>query len=94
MRITDKEIQHLADLSALQISQEEMKEFGEKFEGIKGFIDQIQNATVDATFEFDKKIKLENLREDKAKPSLDNEAVLKNAPDKKSGAFRVPKVVG
>ena len=39
-------------------------------------------------------LSLENvLREDKVEPSLSQEEALANAPDKKDGYFKVPKVI-
>lgn len=90
MNFSKKEIQHLADLSALKFSEKEIEEFVEEFNNITAFVSQIQNANIDVTIKYDKTKTIEQLREDVAKPGFSNEEVLLNAPEKAKGAFRVP----
>lgn len=87
-----KEIQHLAELSKLEFSEEELKSFGFEFEKLIELADTIKNANVTA----DKKInvlEMKELREDEAKNSFSSEDILKNAPDKKKDCFVVPRIV-
>ncbi len=90
MAFTDKEIRHLAKLSALDFKDEEIKSFGEEFENITKFVSQIQNAKIPAGIVYDKVIPLAELREDVPKKSFSNDEVLLNAPSKARGAFSVP----
>ena len=90
MGFTSKDIQHLADLSALEFTEKEIERFAKEFEQINDFVCQIQKADISAELVYDKIIPLEDLREDIAKPSLPNDVVLLNAPKKAKGAFAVP----
>lgn len=90
MGFTSKDIQHLADLSALEFTKEEIERFAKEFEQINAFVCQIQKTDVSAELVYDKIIPLEDLRDDIAKPSLSNDVVLLNAPEKAKGAFAVP----
>lgn len=93
MSFSKKEIKHLADLSALTFSDEEIASFADEFEVITQFVSQIQNAETNTTIKYEKTKTIEQLRDDVAKPGFSNEEVLLNAPEKAKGAFRVPIVV-
>lgn len=90
MAFSEKEIRHLANLSALNFKDEEIEAFRSEFENITKFVSQIQATSIPAEIVYDKVIPLSELREDKPQKSFTNEEVLLNAPAKAKGAFAVP----
>lgn len=93
MEITIKEVEHLADLSALNLSEEQKNAFVTDLNNILDMINQLQETqTQDVNF-FNKSHKLSELREDVKQPSYPQEEILKNAPKARRGAFNVPLVV-
>jgi aspartyl-tRNA(Asn)/glutamyl-tRNA(Gln) amidotransferase subunit C len=93
--ITLRDVEYVADLAKLELSQEEKERFQLELSNIIEYIDQLNEldtrdvrATSHTTF-------LQNvLREDKVMPSLSPDQALANAPEKKDGFFKVPKVIG
>ena len=83
------DIDHLANLSALEISEEQRATFEKEFEGIMGLVEKINNAEVTNDIEYEP-IDVSELRDDVAEVGLTQEEVLTNAPDKKQGCFAVP----
>ena len=91
--ITDKQIEHLIDLSALALTDAEKSKMKTDIGNILAFVDAIEsidasNINIDSS-----SATLEQLREDKINASIPQEDALKNAPVKENGAYVVPKVV-
>lgn len=91
--ITDKQIEHLADLSALSLTVEEKNKMKKDLEQILTFVDTIEslevaNLRIEPTY-----TTLNGLREDKETESISQEKALMNAPAKENGAYVVSKVV-
>ena len=91
--ITDKQIEHLADLSALSLTTEEKNKMKTDLEQILKFVDTIEaldanNLRVEPTI-----TTLNELREDNITPSISQEKALQNAPIQENGAYVVSKVV-
>lgn len=93
MEITEKEIKHLASLSRLEFSEDEIEQFSTEFALIIEYVNQLQN--VDTSNIVDKTTvrEFQELREDVIKPSLSNEEIIENAPQKYNGYFVAPTVV-
>ncbi|MBO8169173.1 MAG: Asp-tRNA(Asn)/Glu-tRNA(Gln) amidotransferase subunit GatC [Thermoanaerobacteraceae bacterium] len=94
MSISKKDVEHVALLARLEFSEEELEEYTKQLNDILGYVDklnELDTADVEPTSHV---LPLNNvLREDASRDYLDNETALKNAPDKKDGMFRVPKIV-
>ncbi|MBE5746327.1 MAG: Asp-tRNA(Asn)/Glu-tRNA(Gln) amidotransferase subunit GatC [Clostridiales bacterium] len=93
MEITIDLVKHLANLSRLNFSDDELENFKNEFVQTLNQIDELQSVDTDNVVPYSNLIDAEDLREDTIKPSLSNEEVLKNAPKKSRGAIVVPKVV-
>ncbi|MDD4815913.1 MAG: Asp-tRNA(Asn)/Glu-tRNA(Gln) amidotransferase subunit GatC [Clostridia bacterium] len=93
MKITIKEIEHLASLSALDFSAEEKEKFVKDLGNILEMVNKLQTAETGDDLVFNKSHKLSQLREDIAEESLPQEEILKNAPKQRRGCFNVPLVV-
>ena len=87
-----KEIKHLAELSKLEFTDEELQSFSREFEKLIELADTIKNADVNGERKLNI-IDMNELREDNPKESYSSEIILENAPDKKKSYFVVPRIV-
>ena len=92
-KLTIDEIRHLAELSALNFGEEELKAFLPEFNNTLEMIDQIQDFETEKEFVFDNIVPITELREDEVRPSMSQEKALINAPKQRKGCFNVPRVV-
>ena len=94
MEITREQVEHVAKLARLAISEEEKALFGRQLSSILTYVEalnRVDTAHVEPTSHV---IPMQNvLREDEVKPSLPRDAALGNAPDADEGCFRVPKII-
>ena len=93
MEITEELVKHLATLSRLNFTDDEIKEFKDDFKRTLNQIDELQEVNTDNIETFSKIIDAETLREDIVKDSLKVEDAVKNASKKTSTSFVVPKIV-
>ena len=97
MPITRTDVEKIAELARLELTDAEADSFTNQLSAILGYIDQLNEldtadvppmshcATGDAA---------DARRDDVVQPSLGQQAALANAPDAEAGYFRVPKVIG
>ena len=94
MRLSQKEVEHIALLARLKLTDEERQRMTTQLNDIMGFFEQpgeLDTTDVPPTSHV---IPMSNvLRADVVKPSLPVEDVLENAPDRAGDTFRVPRVV-
>jgi len=93
MEITDKDIEHLAQLSRLTFSESELSSFKGQFQSIINYVNQLQSVDTNNVKDFTIIKTLDELRIDESRESLSNELVTMNAKNKSKGAFKVPTVV-
>lgn len=90
--ISIEEIKHLEELSNLQFTDQQREKFVKEFESIMEFASQI--SSVECKNEsFINSIDMDLLREDIIEPSLPQEKIISNAPQKLRGCFVVPKIM-
>ena len=87
-----KEIEHLAELSKLKFSEDELKEFSKDFESLVELADVVKNSTVIGSAQIIS-LDMESLREDKAKVSTPVETLLQNSPIVKNDSIVVPRIM-
>ncbi|RUM58578.1 MAG: Asp-tRNA(Asn)/Glu-tRNA(Gln) amidotransferase GatCAB subunit C [Persephonella sp.] len=86
---------HVAKLSKLQLTDEEVEMFSKQLGDILNFIEKLNELNTDNVKPFYELINQETpLRDDKSRKSLPREEALKNAPQQEDGFFVVPRVVG
>ena len=98
MPITESDIEKIAQLAHLEITDEERRAFTPQIAEIVAYVEQlneldtsrIEPSTGGLTPEGER---TDALREDVAQPSLGQKLALDQAPDPASGHFRVPKVL-
>ncbi len=95
MAISIEEVEHIAKLARLRLTEEEKIRFQVELGKILEYFDQLKKLDTENVPPMTHAVPIENvLREDQVKPSLPVEEALQNAPEKKDSYFQVPKVVG
>lgn len=94
MEITNDLIEHLAHLARLEFNGEEKEKIKADLENIISFVDQLQKVDTEGLepliYMTDE---INVLREDEPKVTITQEEALKNAPNKDSDYFKIPKVL-
>ncbi|GAP08243.1 aspartyl/glutamyl-tRNA(Asn/Gln) amidotransferase subunit C [Anaerolinea thermolimosa] len=94
MSLTRAEVEHIARLARLELTEEELSRFSEQLSSILDYaarLREIDTSTIPPTASvLDTGLPL---REDIPAPSLDVTAVLRNAPQVEDHQFRVPPVL-
>ncbi|MGD9900985.1 MAG: Asp-tRNA(Asn)/Glu-tRNA(Gln) amidotransferase subunit GatC [Spirochaetales bacterium] len=94
MEITTKLVKHLANLSKLEFTDEEIENFKGEFAKTLSYVDTLQKIDTNRVKSTSNKLNAEfDLREDIVKDSLPQQEILKGAPKAGSGMFAVPKIV-
>ena len=91
--ISDRQIEHLAELSALKLSSDEKIKMKNDLGQILGFVDEINKCNTAGVNYDETEITFAELREDKVKPGLKQKEATANAPKAEEGFFVVTKVV-
>lgn len=92
--ISLEEVKKIAKLSRLELSEQKLASFQQDLSKILDYIDKLNELDTEGVeASYCRARNIENLREDIAKPSMDREKILKNAPEQEDGAFKVPTVV-
>lgn len=94
MTLTREEVEHIANLARLQLSEEEQERYREQLSAILEYFSQLQaldTADIPPTASV---LPLRSvLREDQVRPGLSREELLRNAPEEEAGQIRVPPVL-
>ncbi len=95
MGITKKEIQYVADLARLSLSDEETERLAKDMDSIIRYsMDKLKELDTESVKPMEHVLPIRNVfREDVCDKSSSREDVLQNAPSAENGCFRVPKVV-
>ncbi len=94
MEISNEQVEHVAKLARLEVSEDEKAMFARQLSAILTYMDQLKEVDTEGVEPTATVLPTENVwREDAVKPSLTQEQALANAPDKADGFFRVPKII-
>ena len=99
MPITESDIEKIAQLAHLEVTEEERRVFAPQLAEIVAYVEQL-NAIDTSAIEpalgglTPEGERTEAARTDEVQPSLGQDLALDQAPDAASGHFRVPKVLG
>jgi aspartyl-tRNA(Asn)/glutamyl-tRNA(Gln) amidotransferase subunit C len=94
MKITKEQIQHIAVLSRLNLSEEEKDLFGSQLSSILDYVDQLNELDTREIEPTSHVLSLSNvMRDDVLKSSLPGEEALKNAPSRSENFYRVPRII-
>ena len=94
MEISKEQVEHVAKLARLEVSENEKAMFARQLSAILTYMDQLKEVDTEGVEPTATVLPTENVfREDEVKPSLTQERALANAPDQADGFFRVPKIL-
>jgi aspartyl-tRNA(Asn)/glutamyl-tRNA(Gln) amidotransferase subunit C len=94
-RLTRDEVAHLAHLSRLDVTEEELDLFAGQLGAVLGAVAQVGKADVADVPPTTHAVPMTNVfREDVARPSLPRDVVLAGAPAAEDGRIRVPRILG
>ncbi len=95
MSVTIAEVEHIADLARLQLTDDEKKTYAGQLNSILAYMEKLgklDTSKVEPLSHITETVNV--LRADSETPPLPAEKVLGNAPDRSGKFFRVPRVVG
>ncbi|KLU62594.1 aspartyl/glutamyl-tRNA(Asn/Gln) amidotransferase subunit C [Peptococcaceae bacterium CEB3] len=94
MKISRPDVEHVAMLARLELTEPEIEMFTEQLNSILEYAALLEQLNTDGVSPTAHVLPLHNvLREDVTQPSLEQERALMNAPDAENGFFRVPRIV-
>jgi aspartyl-tRNA(Asn)/glutamyl-tRNA(Gln) amidotransferase subunit C len=94
-RLTRDEVAHLAHLSRLAVTDEELDLFAGQLGAVLDAVAQVGRADVADVAPTTHAVPMTNVfREDVARPSLPRDVVLAGAPAAEDGRIRVPRILG
>ncbi|HEX2436668.1 MAG TPA: Asp-tRNA(Asn)/Glu-tRNA(Gln) amidotransferase subunit GatC [Methylomirabilota bacterium] len=94
MTISRQDVEHVARLARLALSESETARMREQLDGILAYIDTLRaldTAGVEPTSHAVPQVNV--MRDDEQRPCLSQEAALANAPDRSDVFFRVPRII-
>ncbi|MCL5986091.1 MAG: Asp-tRNA(Asn)/Glu-tRNA(Gln) amidotransferase subunit GatC [Actinobacteria bacterium] len=92
--ISDKEIQHIANLAELDLSEDEKKKMSVELSGILEHVEKIKELDIRDVEPTSHAVAMENVfRDDEPIKPLDREEILRNAPLREADSFKVPPIV-
>ncbi len=93
--LTHDQVQHVAKLSRLRLSADEIAQYADQLSAVLGYMDKLNELDVTGVEPMAHPLDVTNvLREDEPVDGLPVDAVLDNAPARDDPFFRVPKVIG
>jgi aspartyl-tRNA(Asn)/glutamyl-tRNA(Gln) amidotransferase subunit C len=92
--ISEDAVRHVALLSRLECSDEEIHAFAADLNEILGYAEKLRELDTAGIEPTTHALRQTNVfRDDTPRPSLTNEQALSNAPESESGHFRVPQII-
>ena len=94
MKITRAEVEHVARLARLELSDEEKETFTGQMDAILAYVEKLNELDTSGIVPTAHAVPMENaFRNDEERPSIGALNALANAPERAEGFFRVPKVI-
>ncbi len=94
MSITTEQVEHVAKLARLRVSEEEKALLSGQLSKILEYVEQLKTIGTEGVDHMASGLDQPGpLREDEVRPSLGAEAATANAPEAEGGTFLVPKVI-
>jgi aspartyl-tRNA(Asn)/glutamyl-tRNA(Gln) amidotransferase subunit C len=93
-KITRAEVEQVARLARLELSEDEKAQMTAQLDAILGYMETLNaldTSGVEPTTTVIPMVSV--MRDDVARPSLDREDALANAPDREGAYFRVPRII-
>lgn len=93
-RISREDVQHVARLARLELSEPELVRMQDELSHILAYIDKLRSLDTTGVEPTSHAVPLTNvMREDEPRPSLPRADMLANAPEAAGDFFRVPRII-
>ena len=93
MAISNKEVQYIARLARIELTEKEVKKFQKQLSSILDFVDQLKEVDVDKIEKERRKPNKNILRKDQVVPPEKEDQLVDQAPDYQDGHFKVKNVL-
>lgn len=94
MGIDRHQVEHIARLARLKLSEEEIVSLSGELSDIVSYIERLKELKTEGVEPTSHVLDLSNvMRPDQHRPSLSADDALANAPDRSGGFYRVPKII-
>lgn len=94
MKISEKDVEHVALLSRLELTDDDKKDYTKSLNAILDYMDMLNKLDTSEVEPTAHVLPLKNVfREDKLEAGLDKKQALSNAPQEETGTFKVPRIV-
>ncbi|MBI5747468.1 MAG: Asp-tRNA(Asn)/Glu-tRNA(Gln) amidotransferase subunit GatC [Nitrospirae bacterium] len=94
MAISKEEVERVAKLARLLVSEEEKDVLARQLSSILTYVGKLNELNTEGVEPLSHVIDIKNVfREDRVRESLSQDLALSNAPEKRDGFFRVPKII-
>jgi len=94
MKITKQEVEHVAKLARLELTEQEKDVFTDQLSNILTYVEQLNGLDTKGVEPTSHVLDINNvMRDDVPEEGLSQERALANAPDKAGGFYRVPIII-
>jgi aspartyl-tRNA(Asn)/glutamyl-tRNA(Gln) amidotransferase subunit C len=94
MKISREQVEHVARLARLALTDQELENLTAEMDAILGYVEKLNELDTDHIVPTAHAVPIENaFRQDAVRPSIGAEKALQNAPAAKDDCFLVPKVI-
>ena len=94
MKLTQKEVEYVANLARIQVSEAEKKQFSNDLSSILTYMQELNEVDTKGVSPMSSVLSQASLlREDEVLKSIVQDKVIENAPAVKDGMFQVPKII-
>mgnify|MGYP001041918406 CR=1 FL=1 len=95
MKLSIQEVEHIADLARLQLTEAEKQQYAAQLSDILDYAEKLEELDTEHIPPTASVLVVPlRLRKDQARPGLSQEEVLRNAKGTQDGQFKVPPVFG
>jgi aspartyl-tRNA(Asn)/glutamyl-tRNA(Gln) amidotransferase subunit C len=95
MKLTIEEVEHIAALARLELTEEEKQQYSEQLSDILDYAARLDELETDSIPPMASVLDMNlRLREDQSRPGLPRKDILKNSAETKDDQFKVPPVFG
>jgi aspartyl-tRNA(Asn)/glutamyl-tRNA(Gln) amidotransferase subunit C len=94
MKISKQEVEHVAKLARLELSEQEKDKLTDQLSNILTYVETLNSLDTKGVEPTSHVLDIKNvMRDDVAMQGLTQEQALANAPDKAAGHYKVPKII-
>jgi aspartyl-tRNA(Asn)/glutamyl-tRNA(Gln) amidotransferase subunit C len=94
MKISRQEVEHVAKLARLELSDQEKEKLTDQLSNILTYVEKLNELDTKGIEPTSHVLDIRNvMRDDAVRPGLSQERALANAPEKAAGHYKVPKII-